>query len=56
MIKRKALIKDFAAAYQTECLSYCRDLLELQKRRDEPFVDTQDLRKETLRSSSKRAN
>ncbi|KAF8079647.1 hypothetical protein N665_1011s0004 [Sinapis alba] len=58
IIKRKALIKDLAAAYQAECLAYCRDLLELQKRKDEPFLDTEapdDLRKETLRSSSKRA-
>ncbi|KAG2238893.1 hypothetical protein Bca4012_023681 [Brassica carinata] len=58
IIKRKALIKDLAAAYQAECLAYCRELLELQKRKDEPFLDTKasdDLRKETLRSSSKRA-
>ncbi|CAH8345361.1 unnamed protein product [Eruca vesicaria subsp. sativa] len=57
IIKRKALIKDLAAAYQAECVAYCRELLELQKRKDEPFVDTkasEDLRKETLRSSSKR--
>ncbi|VVB12602.1 unnamed protein product [Arabis nemorensis] len=58
IIKRKALIKDLAAAYHTECLAYCRELLELQKRKDEPFLDTKatkDLKKETLRSSSKRA-
>ncbi|ESQ55561.1 hypothetical protein EUTSA_v10026632mg [Eutrema salsugineum] len=58
IIKRKALIKDLAAAYHTECLAYCRELLELQKRKDEPFLDTkapEDLKKETLRSSSKRA-
>ncbi|KAJ4912582.1 hypothetical protein Rs2_07203 [Raphanus sativus] len=58
IIKRKALIKDLAAAYQAECLSYCRELLDLQKRKDEPFLDTKapdDLRKEALRSSSKRA-
>ncbi|CAH2078647.1 unnamed protein product [Thlaspi arvense] len=55
IIKRKALIKDLAAAYHTECLAYCRELLELQKRKNEPFLDTkasEDLRKETLRSSS----
>ncbi|KAJ0236853.1 Uncharacterized protein HA466_0255370 [Hirschfeldia incana] len=58
IIKRKALIKDLAAAYQAECLAYCRELLELQKRKDEPFLDTKapdDVRKEALRSSSKRA-
>ncbi|KAF8107562.1 hypothetical protein N665_0119s0027 [Sinapis alba] len=58
IIKRKALIKDLAAAYHTECIAYCRELLELQKRKDEPFLYTkapEDLRKETLRSSSKRA-
>lgn len=35
IIKRKALIKDLAAAYHTECLALCRELLELQKRKDE---------------------
>ncbi|KFK28513.1 hypothetical protein AALP_AA7G006400 [Arabis alpina] len=58
IIKRKALIKDLAAAYHTECLAYCRELLELQKRKNEPFLNTtatEDLRKEALRSSSKRA-
>ncbi|XP_010517538.1 PREDICTED: uncharacterized protein LOC104792964 [Camelina sativa] len=58
IIKRKALIKDLAAAHHTECLSLCRELVDLQKRKDEPFLDTnatEDLRKETLKSSSKRA-
>ncbi|CAH8276171.1 unnamed protein product [Arabidopsis lyrata] len=58
IIKRKALIKDLAAAYHAECLALCRELLELQKRKDEPFLDTkatEDMRKETVRSSSKRA-
>ncbi|CAN7013499.1 hypothetical protein IGI04_012842 [Brassica rapa subsp. trilocularis] len=58
IIKRKALIKDLAAAYHSECIAYCRELLELQKRKNEPFLYTkapEDLRKETLRSSSKRA-
>jgi len=35
IIKRKALIKDLAAAYHVECLALCRELLELQKRKDE---------------------
>ncbi|WZY85113.1 hypothetical protein YC2023_031497 [Brassica napus] len=87
IIKRKALIKDLAAAYHSECIAYCRELLELQKRKNEglkllnldpdldsrvvvscnivefalsvqPFLYTkapEDLRKVTLRSSSKRA-
>ncbi|XP_043689015.1 uncharacterized protein LOC122640005 isoform X1 [Telopea speciosissima] len=35
IIKRKALIKDLAAVYHAECLSYCQQLLELQKKREE---------------------
>ncbi|XP_020241104.1 uncharacterized protein LOC109819687 isoform X2 [Asparagus officinalis] len=31
IIKRKALIKDLAAAYHAECVSYCKELLQLQK-------------------------
>uniref|UniRef100_A0A1D1XFP0 UPF0747 protein Exig_1968 n=1 Tax=Anthurium amnicola TaxID=1678845 RepID=A0A1D1XFP0_9ARAE len=32
VIRRKALIRDLAAAYHTECLSYCQELLELQRK------------------------
>ncbi|KAL1560464.1 hypothetical protein AAHA92_10672 [Salvia divinorum] len=39
IIKRKALIKELAAAYHAECLTYCQELLELQKKIDEPFTD-----------------
>ncbi|XP_042485133.1 amyloid beta A4 precursor protein-binding family B member 1-interacting protein-like isoform X2 [Macadamia integrifolia] len=52
IIKRKALIKDLAAVYHAECLSYCQQLLELQKKREEPFVGKkafEEVRKETLR-------
>ncbi|KAI5442139.1 hypothetical protein KIW84_011269 [Lathyrus oleraceus] len=35
IIKRKALIKDLAAAYHAECLQYCQELLELQTKWDE---------------------
>ncbi|XP_057763975.1 uncharacterized protein LOC130985173 isoform X1 [Salvia miltiorrhiza] len=35
IIKRKALIKELAAAYHAECLTYCQELLELQKKNDE---------------------
>ncbi|KAF2305478.1 hypothetical protein GH714_005626 [Hevea brasiliensis] len=39
IIKRKALIKKLAAVYHSECLAYCKELLELQKKWEEPFVD-----------------
>ncbi|XP_078432535.1 uncharacterized protein LOC144704140 isoform X2 [Wolffia australiana] len=32
IIKRKALIRDLADAYHRECLKYCQDLLELQRK------------------------
>ncbi|KAJ0669177.1 hypothetical protein HanPI659440_Chr17g0698021 [Helianthus annuus] len=35
IIKRKALIKDLAAAYHAECLAYCQELLELQRKCEE---------------------
>jgi len=35
IIKRKALIKDLAAAYHAECVAYCRELLQLQKKWEE---------------------
>lgn len=35
IIKRKALIKELAALYHAECLAYCQQLLELQKRWEE---------------------
>ena len=35
IIKRKAMIKELAAAYHAECLTYCQELLELQKNVDE---------------------
>ncbi|KAM0050472.1 hypothetical protein Hdeb2414_s0008g00297941 [Helianthus debilis subsp. tardiflorus] len=52
IIKRKALIKDLAAAYHAECLAYCQELLELQRKCEEPYADVKvstDLRKETMR-------
>ncbi|PPR86109.1 hypothetical protein GOBAR_AA34579 [Gossypium barbadense] len=39
IIKRKALIKELAAVYHGECLAYCQELLELQKKWNEPFID-----------------
>ncbi|XP_073011545.1 uncharacterized protein [Typha latifolia] len=35
IIKRKALIKELAAAYHAECLSYCKELLQLQRKWEE---------------------
>ena len=35
IIKRKALVKELAAAYHAECLLYCQELLELQRKWDE---------------------
>lgn len=35
IIRRKALIKDLAAAYHAECLTYCQELLELQRKCEE---------------------
>ncbi|XP_011096608.1 uncharacterized proline-rich protein [Sesamum indicum] len=52
IIRRKALIKDLAAVYHAECLTYCQELLELQKKLDEPFIDIkvpEEPRKETPR-------
>ncbi|CAK9147715.1 unnamed protein product [Ilex paraguariensis] len=52
IIRRKALIKDLAAVYHSECLTYCQELLELQKKFEEPFTDMKtpdNPRKETRR-------
>ncbi|CAL5412529.1 unnamed protein product [Camellia sinensis] len=35
IIRRKALIKDLAAVYHAECLAYCQELLELQRKWEE---------------------
>ncbi|KAF3450543.1 hypothetical protein FNV43_RR06630 [Rhamnella rubrinervis] len=40
IIKRKALIKELAAAYHAECLAYCQELLELQRKWDEVSYGT----------------
>ncbi|KAL8468529.1 hypothetical protein ACS0TY_031659 [Phlomoides rotata] len=56
IIRRKALIKELAAAYHAECLTYCQELLELQKKIDEPFTDIkvpEEPRKEMLRPSKR---
>ncbi|CAA0832304.1 Unknown protein [Striga hermonthica] len=56
IIRRKALIKELAAAYHAECLTYCQELLELQKKIDEPFTDIkipEEPRKEMTRPSKR---
>ncbi|RDX84212.1 hypothetical protein CR513_34780 [Mucuna pruriens] len=56
IIKRKALIKDLAAVYHAECLAYCQELLELQTKWEEPFIDLktpEELKKETARPSKR---
>ncbi|WVZ15597.1 hypothetical protein V8G54_013163 [Vigna mungo] len=56
IIKRKALIKDLAAVYHAECLAFCQELLELQTKWEEPFIDLktpEESKKETARSSKR---
>ncbi|XP_042008873.1 uncharacterized proline-rich protein-like [Salvia splendens] len=56
IIKRKAMIKELAAAYHAECLTHCQELLELQKKNEEPFIDTklpEEPRKEALRPAKR---
>ncbi|KAH0456755.1 hypothetical protein IEQ34_014662 [Dendrobium chrysotoxum] len=38
IIKRKALIKELAAAYHAECIACGQELLQLQKKLEEDFV------------------
>ncbi|KAL5716304.1 hypothetical protein ACHQM5_018019 [Ranunculus cassubicifolius] len=52
IIKRKALIKDLAAVYHAECLAYCQELLELQRRWEETYIDnkaSENMQKEAIR-------
>jgi hypothetical protein len=52
IIKRKALLKDLAAVYHTECLTCCQELLELQRKYEEPVIDVktpENSRKETMK-------
>ncbi|KAM7500547.1 hypothetical protein LguiA_024961 [Lonicera macranthoides] len=52
IIKRKALVKELAAVYHSECLAYCQELLELQRKCEEPIIDVktpEESRKETMR-------
>ncbi|CAN6223281.1 unnamed protein product, partial [Urochloa humidicola] len=40
IIKRKALIKDLAAAYHAECIASCKELLQLQRKwEEEQYVE-----------------
>ncbi|MCD7446877.1 hypothetical protein HAX54_018847 [Datura stramonium] len=52
IIRRKAMIKDLAAIYHAECLAYCQELLELQKKAEESLIEikaVEDSRRETMR-------
>ncbi|KAG5590547.1 hypothetical protein H5410_041061 [Solanum commersonii] len=52
IIRRKAMIKDLAAIYHAECLAYCQELLELQKKAEESLIEmkaAEDSRRETMR-------
>ncbi|CDP18710.1 unnamed protein product [Coffea canephora] len=52
IIRRKALIKDLAAVYHAECLTYCQELLELQSKLEESHTDLkipENSKKETIR-------
>ncbi|KAH7847526.1 hypothetical protein Vadar_027190 [Vaccinium darrowii] len=56
IIRRKSLIKDLAAVYHAECLAYCQELLELQRKREEPYADIKtpdNSRKETTRPAKR---
>ncbi|XP_062193319.1 uncharacterized protein LOC133896732 [Phragmites australis] len=40
IIKRKALIKELAAAYHAECIASCKELLQLQRKwEEEQYVE-----------------
>ncbi|XP_006357730.1 uncharacterized protein [Solanum tuberosum] len=52
IIRRKAMIKDLAAIYHAECLAYCQELLELQKKAEESLIEmkaAEDSRRQTMR-------
>ncbi|XP_057545109.1 uncharacterized protein LOC130824217 [Amaranthus tricolor] len=56
IIRRKALIKDLAAAYHAECLDYGQELLELQRRWEETYKEVktfENSRRDTLRPSKR---
>ncbi|XP_021736706.1 procyclic form-specific polypeptide B1-alpha-like [Chenopodium quinoa] len=56
IIRRKALIKDLAAAYHAECLDYCQELLELQRRWEETYKEIktfEDSKKDYVRPSKR---
>ncbi|XP_073102598.1 uncharacterized protein [Elaeis guineensis] len=60
IIKRKALIKELAAAYHSECLAYCQELLQLQRKweQQQRYIErktTEDARKPVVTKPSKRS-
>ncbi|XP_031505038.1 uncharacterized protein LOC116267451 isoform X1 [Nymphaea colorata] len=52
VMRRKALIKDLAAAYQAKCLTSCQQFLELQRKWEEPNSGNktlEEMRRELMR-------
>ncbi|XP_026657492.1 uncharacterized protein LOC103698568 [Phoenix dactylifera] len=58
IIKRKALIKELASSYHNECLAYCQELLQLQRKWEEQqYIErktSEDARKQVVMKPSKR--
>uniref|UniRef100_J3N0B4 Uncharacterized protein n=2 Tax=Oryza brachyantha TaxID=4533 RepID=J3N0B4_ORYBR len=59
IIKRKALIKELAAAYHAECVACCKELLQLQRKwEEEQYVEfkmgDEAPRTVTMKSSKRR--
>ncbi|KAG0472935.1 hypothetical protein HPP92_014792 [Vanilla planifolia] len=56
IIKRKALIRDLAAAYHAECIACCQELLLLQKKWEEKYAErraSEETRKKTAKPSKR---
>ncbi|GAB2296882.1 hypothetical protein Dimus_030982 [Dionaea muscipula] len=57
IIRRKAMIRDLAAVYHAECLAYCQELLQLQKKwEEETCIDVkahEDLVKDNMRPNKR---
>jgi len=53
VIKRKALIKELAAAYHAQCLTCCKELLQLQRKWEEEQYAKAKMPEEPKISSAK---
>ncbi|KAK4779125.1 hypothetical protein SAY86_006653 [Trapa natans] len=54
IIRRKAMIRELAAAYREECLASCEELLELQKKWDEPYIELKPPQEEKKKKKKKK--